>query len=206
MRAVGGEVLVEDGLGLGEQPRAHAGERLPPRASSAVRRIRSSAQKRLTAVGRVGARPLTRDVEIGQQRVERRRPALARGQHDAEGRRHADGGRAPHDQRADRVGHVLPAPVLALQLLDRAAASGRAARAGRPAQRTGAITDSDRSAPSCRRPDVAALVDRRRPARELKLPPCSSRPSSRSRPERSAVEPVARPCRASNGRSAKPQP
>ena len=57
-RPVGREILGQDGLGLDEQPRRAARRPRARRSAAAVRRIRSRAQKRLTAVGRVAASPL----------------------------------------------------------------------------------------------------------------------------------------------------
>src|SRR5438046_2172024 len=69
-----------------------------------------------------GGRPRRRQafdrrLEVSEKGVERRRPALARGERHAEGGRDADRRRASHDERPDRVGDVLPPPVRAVELL-----------------------------------------------------------------------------------------
>src|SRR5262249_56845231 len=56
---------------------------------------------------------------VGEQGVERGGPAWGGSQAHAEGRRDTDGWRTSHDQGANGLGDVLPAHVLARQLLAR---------------------------------------------------------------------------------------
>ena len=98
------------------QPRAHVGEGLAPALEDGPPHPLQRPEE-IDRGGPGGSEPFDRRFQIGQQTVEGGGAALARGQRDTEGGGDADGGRAPHDQRADGVGHVLPAPVLALHFL-----------------------------------------------------------------------------------------
>ena len=92
--------------GAARGPRSTGGA---PATAAATRRIRSSAQKRLTAVGRVPASPLiARPRDRASRRIERRWRDCSRGQGDAERGGHADRRRAADHQRANRVGRRPP--------------------------------------------------------------------------------------------------
>ena len=117
-RAIGGEVFGEDRLRLGDQAGARLGHG-PPRQTG---RDRAHALERPEEIHRGrprGGQPLDRGLEIGQQRLAARRCALARGQRDAERGGDADRGRAADDERADGLGDVVPARVLALDFTSR---------------------------------------------------------------------------------------
>ena len=102
-RAVGSEVLVVDGAGLGFE---------------VLRLLHALQCPEEIDRGRPGAgQALDGDLDVGQQPIESGGGAGARGEDDAEGGGDADGRRAADGQRADGVGDVLPAPVHALELL-----------------------------------------------------------------------------------------
>ena len=91
-----------------------AGAASAPPAASAVsqaRRISSSAQRRLTAVGRVASRPLRGLLERGPERgrvVGARGGGLGGRERDAPGRRDADGRRTADGHVADAVRDLTP--------------------------------------------------------------------------------------------------
>ena len=114
-RLVGGEVFGEDRLRLRGQTGARLGHGTPAQAIGDA----AHALERPEEVdgGRPrGGEPLDRGLEVGEQRLAGRGRALARGERHAEGGGDADGGRAANHERANRLGHVLPARVFALQL------------------------------------------------------------------------------------------
>ena len=119
-RAVSRHVLLEDRLGLVEQPRAHRGDGLaanavghPPHPFEGPEEIDGGRPR--------GGQALRRGLEIGEQIVDGLGTALARGQRDPEGGGHTDGRRPADDERADRLGHVFPPPVLPRLFLARQA-------------------------------------------------------------------------------------
>ena len=118
--AVGGDVLVEDRLGLVEQPPTESVEReRPTRERHAPHPLQRPEE--VDRGGPCRAQPLDGFLEIHQDPFPVIRPTLARRQRDAEGGGHADGGRAAHDEGADGIGDLLPGGAGLLDLLDRQA-------------------------------------------------------------------------------------
>ena len=117
-RAVRLDVLRTNRFRLGEQARADRVQRLPRERDGAP----AHAIERPEEVdGRRARRGETFDggLEIGQQPVERGRAALPRREDDAVRGRDPDRRRAAHDERADGIGHVFPARVVALDFAQR---------------------------------------------------------------------------------------
>ena len=117
-RPVGGDVFVEDRLSFGEEARADRVDRHRP----TCQQCGAHPVERPEQVH--GRRPrrrqsLDRRLDVGEQAVERRRPALTGSQSHAEGRRDTDGWRTSHDEGAKGLGDVLPARELTRQLLAR---------------------------------------------------------------------------------------
>ena len=117
------------------QPRLDLVDRRAGVAPARRRRlfIRSMAQNRLTAVGRVAASSSQfLKNSVASCRVPARR-ALADAERQAHGRRHADGRRAANHHGLDGLGHLVGGPATTRRFPWWAACAGRPSRRHRPA-------------------------------------------------------------------------
>src|SRR5262249_8075021 len=81
-------------------------------------RVATGGPKRVHGGGRGGAEPLEGASEMGERAGKGLRRARGGGEAHTEGAPHADSRRPAHDQRPDRVGHLLPRGARAIHLLD----------------------------------------------------------------------------------------